>query len=402
MIYRAFKDIKLSLLGMGNMRLPTIGEGFRAPVDYPKAEEIIEYVYNHGVNYFDTAYSYHGGDSEKVVGKVLKKYPRESWYLADKFNISVLKPGQKVKDIFEEQLARCSVDYFDFYLIHSVTDKSVDEYIQLDKTQNMMAYLESEKEAGRIKYLGFSCHSSTEAMERFLNYYPRFNFVMLQLNYADWKLQDAEGKYEILAKREIPVIAMEPCRGGKLATLGEEADARLKQERPDDSIASWAFRYLQSLPNVYVILSGMSTLDQAKDNIKTLSESKPLTEKEKTLLLEVVTPILTQTPCTSCRYCIEGGGCPQNLDIPKLLNEYNEYQFAKDVFSMWTILDMSPEELPACCTACGQCVNVCPQSIDIPSIMTTLSGVVDELKILAAKMFGSSTHDTEEKTESAG
>ena len=392
MTYTPFKDIKLSRLGMGSMRLPTTG-GMHSPIDEEKAQEIIDYVYKHGVNYFDTAYAYHGGESEKFLGRALSKYPRESWYLADKFWNNVLKPGQKVKEIFEEQLARCGVEYFDFYLIHSVTDKSMYEYIQLDKTQDMMAYLESEKEAGRIKYLGFSCHSSTETMEYFLDYYPRFDFVMLQLNYADWTLQDAKGKYEILTKRGIPVMAMEPCRGGKLASLGEEADAQLKQERPDDSITSWAFRFLQSLPNVYVILSGMSTLEHAKDNVKTFSEYKPLTEKENMLLHELVTPILTQTPCTACRYCCEGDMCPQKLDIPKLLNKYNEYQFARDFTVMMSIMEMSPNELPASCTACGDCVKACPQNIDIPGIMQTFSGVIVELSEVVEKMFGSMMPD---------
>jgi predicted aldo/keto reductase-like oxidoreductase len=386
MILKQFHNLQLSLLGMGNMRLPTTGE--RGPIDEVKAQEIIDYVYQNGVNYYDTAYAYHGGESEKFIGQALSKYPRESWYLADKFWNNVLRPGQKVQDIFEEQLRRCNVDYFDFYLIHGVNDKSREEYINIDKTQGMFAYLETEKKAGRIKHLGFSCHSSTEGMVRFLDYYPKFEFVQIQLNYADWTLQDAKSKYEILTQRGIPVIVMELVRGGTLASLGEEVDARLKQERPDDSIASWAFRYLQSLPNVCVILSGMTTIEQAQDNILTFEEAKPLGSKEMDLLQEVVTPLLTQTPCTACRYCCDGDRCPQDLNIPRLLNLYNQYLFAKDYKVMLEIMTMSPEELPACCTACGECAKVCPQLIDVPGIMQTFTGVIEDLTQIVAKMFG--------------
>lgn len=367
MITRPFKDIRLSMLGMGAMRLPTNGEGFDAPVDEAKAREIIEYVYGQGVNYFDTAFVYHGGESERVLGRALAQYPRESFYLADKLWYQSLTPDRSVREIFEIQLERCGVEYFDFYLLHNISDTTIDDYMQLDKTHGVMAYLEGEKKAGRIKHLGFSCHSSPENLARFLDFYP-FDFVQIQCNYVDWTLQDAKSKYELLTERNIPVIVMEPCRGGALANLDEAQAAPLQAARPGLSTASWAFRFLQSLDNVAVVLSGMSTLEQAEDNVKTFGELQPLGEPETQTLQGVVDSMLTLVPCTACRYC---HACPQKLDIPSLIELYNEASF--DISALrWELPDMPEAQKPHNCIACGACTKVCPQSIDIPDVLARL------------------------------
>lgn len=364
MIYRDFNDLKLSLLGMGNMRLPTIGEGFDAPVDEAKAGEIIDYVYRQGVNYFDTAYLYHNGQSETVLGRALARYPRDSFYLADKFWYQSMTPDMTFQQFFETQLERCGVDHFDFYLIHNIGDATIDDYIELDKTRGMLAYFESERAAGRIKYFGFSCHSSNENMVRFLDYH-HFDFVQIQCNYVDWTLQDARRKYEILTERGIPVIVMEPCRGGALASHSEEQNTRLKEARPDESIAAWAFRFLQSLDNVAVVLSGMSTLEQAEDNVRTFSELKPLNEKERALLQTIIDERLPLVPCTVCHYCHD---YPQKLDIPALIEVYNESLISAPN-ALWWLSELAEEQKPHNCIACGQCVKACPQAIDIPGVL---------------------------------
>jgi predicted aldo/keto reductase-like oxidoreductase len=271
---------------MGNMRLPTVGE--RGPIDEEKAREIIEYAYEHGVNYFDTAYGYHGGESERFVGKVLNQYPRESWHLATKMpghmmryrngrlefagyltGLAVASPA----DIFEEQLEKCGVDYFDFYLLHNLCETAYDFYT--DEDLGVVEYLLAQKEAGRIRHLGFSAHARAETIDRFLNWKECFEFVQIQLNYLDWTLQDAKRKYEVITNHGIPVITMESCRGGRLASLNEKADAMLKRARPNDSIASWAFRFIQSLPNVQVVLSGMTTNGAGHGECQALFRARP-------------------------------------------------------------------------------------------------------------------------------
>jgi predicted aldo/keto reductase-like oxidoreductase len=378
MRYTPFQDIQLSLLGMGNMRLPTLGE--HGPIDETKAREIIEYAYGHGVNYFDTAYRYHSGQSEEVVGRVLRELPRDTWYLATKM------PGHQMKlengklsmtgymsgfdihspaDVFEDQLEKCGVDYFDFYLLHNLSETAYDLYT--DEDLGMVEYLLAQKRAGRIRHLGFSAHARPETIEKFLAWKDCFEFAQIQLNYLDWKLQDAGRKYEILTAHGIPVIVMEPVRGGRLASLNPGADAMLRAMRPHDSIASWAFRYLFSLPNVAVILSGMTTLEQLKDNLETVSGGQPLTPEEKDVLERAAATLYNAVPCTACRYCCEV--CPQQLDIPRLLSFHNEIKAGSAGTLRFTLGAMDPDTLPAACIACGECVPLCPQGIQIPAVM---------------------------------
>lgn len=378
MIYKSFRELSLSQLGLGNMRLPTIGE--RGPIDEEKAREIIEYAYEQGINYFDTAYRYHNGESEVVVGKVLSQYPRDTWHLATKMPGHMMKykdgrlelvgylAGHTITspaDIFEEQLEKCGVEYFDFYLLHNLCETAYDFYT--DEDLGVVEYLLEQKKAGRIRHLGFSAHGRADTIERFLDWKDCFEFVQIQLNYLDWTLQDAGRKYEVITDHGIPVIVMEPVRGGKLASLNTAATALLKGARPNDSVASWAFRFLQSLPNVQVVLSGMTTMEQLQENIETFREPDPTTDAEKELLQQVVATMANMVPCTACRYCCEG--CPQSLDIPKLISMYNEIGFDNPFTLRYTLDAMNAEELPSACLACGACTQLCPQGIEIPDVM---------------------------------
>ncbi len=391
MIYKSFQNLQLSQLGMGNMRLPTIGE--HGPIDTEKAREIIEYAYEHGINYFDTAYRYHNGESELVVGKVLSQFPRDKWHLATKMpghmmhyingrlQFSGYLTGHTMTspaDIFEEQLEKCGVDYFDFYLLHNLCETAYDFYT--DEDLGVVAYLREQKKAGRIRHLGFSAHGRADTIEKFLNWKNCFEFVQIQLNYLDWTLQDAGKKYEVITNHGIPVIVMEPCRGGKLASLNEESDAILKKARPDDSIASWAFRFLQSLPNIQVVLSGMTTMEQLKDNIKTFSVFNPAANAEKELLQQVVAGMVNMVPCTACRYCCED--CPQGLDIPKLISLYNEMSFDNPSTLKFTMDALKEAELPSACLACGNCAKVCPQGIEIPDVMKRFAEAIANISYM--------------------
>ncbi len=378
MIYKPFKELNLSLLGMGAMRLPTLGEN--GPIDGDKALEIIEYAFDHGVNYFDTAFRYHGGESETFLGRALERFPRAEWHIATKMPGHMMEygdgrykftgllagwPEMTPRQVFQMQLEKCRVDYFDFYLLHNVCETAYGFYT--DEDLGVVEYLLEEKRAGRIKHLGFSAHGRAETIDRFLDWKDCFEFVQIQLNYLDWTLQEAGRKYEVAQKHGLPVIAMEPVRGGRLAKPGEGASALLKAARPGDSAASWAFRFLQGLPGLMVALSGMTTLDQLKDNLKTFETPDPLTEAESALIRKIVGGMADMVPCTACRYCCED--CPQGLDIPKLISLYNEFRFDNPSILRFTTGAMRPEELPGACIGCGECARICPQNIDIPGIM---------------------------------
>lgn len=278
MIYRDYQDIKLSGLGLGMMRLPVI-DGDDSRVDEVAAAEMVDFAYKNGINYFDTAWGYHDGNSELVAGKCLSKYPRESFYLASKFPGYDNSNMPKVKEIFEKQLEKCQTEYFDFYLFHNVYEGNIDDY--LDPKFGIFDYLIEQKKIGRIKHLGFSAHGSVETIKRFLAAYgEHMEFCQLQLNYMDWHFQNAQEKYNLMVEHNIPVWIMEPLRGGRLAKASAEKEKALKEMRPDETIPAWAFRFLQSLDNVAMVLSGMSNMDQLKANIETYSEDKPLTEEE--------------------------------------------------------------------------------------------------------------------------
>ncbi len=366
MIYKDFQDLKLSALGFGTMRLPVVGNQGDIPIDEEKTAEMVAYALEQGVNYFDTAYGYHAGESEKVIGKVLSKYPRNSYYLATKFPGYDLSNMDKVESIFEEQLKKCGVDYFDFYLFHNVYEKNIDYY--LDEKYGILDYLLKQKEAGRIKHLGFSVHGRYDTLKRFLEAYGKhMEFCQIQLNYLDWKLQDAKAKVELLNEWKIPIWVMEPLRGGSLANLSEENAGKLKALRPEEEIPAWAFRFLQSVPGVTMVLSGMSNMDQMKANIATYQEDKPLTEEEMKTLMGVTDSMLDILPCTACRYCVTH--CPQELDIPTLLSMYNELRYANGLITHMAVDALPEEKKPNACIGCRSCEAVCPQQLKISEAM---------------------------------
>ncbi len=368
MIYKSFQNQKLSALGLGTMRLPVL-EGDDARVDEAQAEQMFDYAMAQGVNYYDTAWGYHGGNSELVTGRCLAKYPRESFYLADKFPGYDLSNMDKVEQIFEEQLKKCQVGYFDFYLFHNVCEMNIDAY--LDPKYGIHDYLMKQKQNGRIRHLGFSAHGSVAVMKRFLEAYGKdMEFCQIQLNYLDWEFQDAKGKVELLQEYGIPVWVMEPLRGGRLASLSEEEQTVLKKLRPEEEIPAWAFRFLQSIPSVTVVLSGMSNMEQTKANIHTFEEEKPLNEEEMKGLLNLAGEMTQKTslPCTACHYCVSH--CPQGLDIPGLLALYNEHCFTGGGFIAPMALQAVPEaKQPSACLGCRSCEAVCPQQIKISEAM---------------------------------
>lgn len=367
MVYRDFQDLKLSALGMGAMRLPVI-DGDDARIDEATAEQMVAYAMEHGVNYYDTAWGYHNGNSELVMGKALSKYPRDKFYLATKFPGYDLSNMPKVKEIFEKQLEKCQVEYFDFYLFHNVCEMNIDAY--LDEKYGIFEYLMEQKKNGRIRHLGFSAHGSYDVMKRFLDAYgEHMEFCQIQLNYIDWTFQDAKAKVELLKEHNIPVWVMEPLRGGKLATLPEKETAALKALRPDEEIPAWAFRFLQAIPEVTMVLSGMSNAEQMKANIETFETDKPLNEKEMRALLSIADGMLNGTlPCTACHYCVSH--CPKGLDIPNLLELYNEHSFTGGGFIAPMALSAVPEEKwPSACIGCRSCEKVCPQQIKISEAM---------------------------------
>lgn len=371
MIYRSYKNLQLSALGMGAMRLPTVN-GNDAVIDENATAEMVKYAFTHGVNYYDTAWGYHNGNSELVMGKILSEYPRDTFYLATKFPGYDLSNMPKVKEIFEKQLKKLRVDYFDFYLFHNVCEMNIDAY--LNPKFGIYDYLIEQKKNGRIKHLGFSAHGSVEVMKRFLDAYGKdMEFCQIQLNWLDWKFQDAKAKVALLNEHHIPIWVMEPLRGGKLTQLSQEVVSQLHELRPDETIPAWSFRFLQSIPGVTMILSGMSNAEQMKQNIATFENDKPLNEKEKNTLLTIADTLLGKSlPCTSCHYCVSH--CPQGLDIPSLIKLYNEHVFTGGGFlAPMAIMALPDDKKPAACRHCHSCEKVCPQGIKISDAMTVLA-----------------------------
>ena len=369
MLYKDFQGIKLSALGMGAMRLPVI-DGDDTRIDEAAAQEMVDYAMEHGINYYDTAWGYHGGNSEVVLGRALARHPRDTYYLASKFPGYDLANMDKVEEIFEEQLRKCGVDHFDFYLFHNVCEMNIDEY--LNPAHGILDYLLEQKRAGRITHLGFSAHGSIPVMERFLEAYgEHMEFCQIQLNYLDWEFQDARGKVELLKKWNLPVWVMEPVRGGKLANLDDAAAAKLRALRPDEEPVAWAFRFLQGIPEVTVTLSGMSNFEQMRANIATFEEERPLAEGELAALMGIAHEMAGAgtVPCTACHYCTTH--CPQGLDIPHLLSLYNQLVLTGtgDFIAPMALSALPEDKQPSACIGCGSCAAVCPQQIDIPGTM---------------------------------
>ena len=354
-------------LGFGLMRLPeTDGR-----IDIDKVAQMADAYMASGFNYFDTAYVYHGGNSEKVVKEaIVKRFPRESFTIATKLPAWFLHSPEDRDKVFEEQLDRCGVDYFDFYLLHSLEDgNNYDTYEKYD----CFNWGIKKRDEGRIRHFGFSFHGTPELLVQVLDKHPEIEFVQIQLNYADWdnKIVHSGELYEILRDRNIPMIIMEPAKGGKLACLDDECAEILKAIRPDRSLASWAFRYVGSLPGIATILSGMSTPEQMEDNINTFKDFEPLSEEELAAI-DKVKEIMNRVElagCTSCKYCVEG--CPMGISIPDVISAVNtKRKFPGDMRPQFFYNGLVDRYSHASdCIACGQCEGVCPQHLPIISLM---------------------------------
>ena len=379
MIFHPFQELRLSALGLGAMRLPILQDG-SGEIDQQALDRMVDAAIEGGVNYFDTAYPYHGGKSEIAIGRSLARYPRESWFLADKFPGHQNVPGVEPLDpqtVFEDQLKKCGVEYFDFYLLHNVNENSMLYYG--DPSKHFMDYFLEQKRLGRIRHLGFSCHAEPEGLKRFLALYgEQMEFCQIQLNYVDWTLQKAEEKCRILREAGLPVWVMEPVRGGKLAAFGEETEAALRALRPEESTPAWAFRWLQTVPKPTMVLSGMSSLAQMEDNIKTFSEEKPLTEEELALLDRIAAGLARLIPCTGCRYCC--AGCPMELDIPRLLGLSNEMAMGSSINIVMRYTALGDGHRADACIGCGQCTQACPQKIRVPEEMRKFAELMGKQK----------------------
>ena len=364
---KPFKNIEISRLGLGNMRLPCktpIKREANPLIDYNKAQELVDMAYENGVNYFDTAYMYHAGKSEKFIGQALKKYPRDSYYLADKLPIWMCKRPADMQKIFDKQLQRTGIDCFDFYLLHAL-DKG-----NFEKCEKYGAYdflLEKQKQ-GLIKNIGFSFHGTIDDLKTIVAAH-HWDFAQIQMNYLDWKNQDAKTQYEILTEAGIPVIVMEPVRGGKLADVPKRVEELFKNNAPDKSIASWAIRFCATHDNVLTILSGMNAKEQMLDNLQSLTDFVPMTDVELKICQNAASIINESEiiPCTGCDYCAD---CPKGVKISTIFDVYNklkteEYtaELAKEKYAQ---IDVNHTQ----CVACGKCKEHCPQSIDIPKMLS--------------------------------
>lgn len=371
MIYNEVCGEKLSALGMGTLRLPTINNKDEE-IDVEKTKQMIDLALNKGINYFDTAFGYHGGNAERVVGKILSEYDRDTYYLATKFPGFRVETMNSPQEIFEKQLEKCCVSYFDFYLLHNVSEGNVDLYLSEDN--HVIEYFLQQKELGRIRHLGFSTHGGLPVMQRFLERYADcMEFCQIQLNYLDLSYQHAKEKCELIKKYHLPIWVMEPVRGGSLATTTEEWERKLKSYRPDESVAAWAFRFLQTIPEVKMVLSGMSNMEQVEENIKIYSEYKPLSKEETDVILSMAEERIKNNslPCTACKYCMEV--CPKGIEIPSIFRWYNKNAAAGGYFiAPYSIVNKDKQKSSENCIACKKCESVCPQNIKISEIFSEM------------------------------
>ena len=375
MVYKKHIDnlnIDTSLLGYGCMRFPTGPDG---RIDEPRAEALLDRAYAAGVNYFDTAYPYHGGQSEELVGRVLDKYPRDSYFLATKLPLWEVHSLDDAKRLFNFQLNRLHKDYFDFYLFHAFNLQTFNKM----KEYGVFEYLESEQKAGRIRFLGFSFHDSFEAFKEIIEY-RKWDFCQIQYNYMDVNEQAGNAGVALAEALSVPLIIMEPVKGGSLATISPDLMSDLKKVRPDASAASWALRFVASKPIVKVVLSGMSTEEQLEDNLKTFENFEPLSEKEEQLIDELAASIRSRTfiGCTGCRYCMP---CPSGVNIPRnfhIWNDYGMYNNAGSTKWKWEH-EIQESEKAASCVECGACEAACPQKLDIRENLKKVTAAMEEI-----------------------
>ncbi|MBE6640580.1 MAG: 4Fe-4S dicluster domain-containing protein [Ruminococcaceae bacterium] len=361
------KNAKVSAVGFGGMRFPVKED---KSIDFEAASALIDRAYEAGINYYDTAYPYHGGTSETFFAEALKKYPRDSYYLADKLPIWLLESADDVERIFNEQLERCNTDHFDFYLCHAMSAKRLEALEQF----SVLETLEKLRSEGKIVRLGFSFHDTPEALDKVLSAH-KWDFAQIQYNYLDYTMQDAKGQEEVLNRHGVPFLIMEPVRGGALVNVPEKA-AKLLSESGEGSVPSYAMRFALSANGVFCALSGMKDSLALEDNIKTCTDFSTVSEDERKLLAKVADIIIAArlVPCTECRYC---DGCPSGIDIPALLKLYNGFMTTEDKKTLRAEVDKLSAR-PVSCISCGACTSVCPQHIDIPATMQTLAKLTEK------------------------
>ena len=377
MQYKEFKGEKLSALGLGLMRLPCI-DGKYENIDEELTGKMIDLALESGINYFDAAWMYHYGNSEIVAGKLLMRHKRESFFMADKFPGQLPEAVEDPEKTFNTQLERCGCGFFDYYLLHNVNEANLEFYLN-DEKYGIVSYLLKQKAAGRFRHFGFSCHCSLPTLEKFLDRYADImEFGQIQLNYLDWHLQNAAGKLELLKKYDLPVWVMEPLRGGKLAEYSPETAAEFADRR---SAVETGFNFLQAIPEVKMVLSGMSNMEQLKENIRIFSEPAPLNGCEFSKLIDIAEKMITSigVPCTKCSYCMSK--CPQKLNIPQFMEFYNEVKYTEGSWIPQMIVKEMPEnQRPSACIKCRGCEKICPQNIEISQVLADFSKIISTEK----------------------
>ncbi len=361
-------------LGFGLMRLPMIG----SEIDVEQTKAMVDEFMAKGFTYFDTAYPYINGKSEKVVKEaIIGRYPRESFQLASKMPVWLCKKPEDFRPLFDEQLERTGAEYFDYYLLHAL-DK--ERMVQMDDIGGWN-FVKEMKELGLVKHFGFSFHDTADVLDQILTAHPEVEFVQLQINYVDWEDEKVQSRlcYEVAMKHNTPVIIMEPIKGGNLAGMTPTIQNMFKEVHPDLSVASWAVRYAASKENVITVLSGMSNMEQLEDNVSYMTEFKPLVEEEAMILDQVVEELkkVETIPCTDCKYCVED--CPQNINIPGMLAMYNTYKTYHDINSVkshynWLTANSGKA---SDCIACGLCEGHCPQHISIIDSLALIAELVE-------------------------
>lgn len=372
-------------LGFGFMRLPLKDQNDPASIDLDTVKQMVDAFLERGFTYFDTAYMYHGGQSERAIREALvKRHDRDSFTLATKLPSMFLKNEGDQERIFEEQLEKCGVEYFDYYLLHNLNTS----YYEAVKRFDSFAFVQKKKEEGKIRHMGFSFHDTPELLDEILTAHPETEFVQLQINYMDWESQSIQSRlcWEVARKHDKPVVVMEPVKGGMLAALPEKAEQLLKEHQPERSLPSWAIRFAAGLEGVMMVLSGMSGMEQLLDNTGYMQNFEPLSGNEQALLQQVVQSIneTIAIPCTACEYCVKG--CPKNIAIPKYFSMYNmdnREKLRTGDPNRWTINELYYANMAKTfgkasdCIGCRKCEQSCPQHIEITKWLRKVADVFE-------------------------